>query len=323
MASGADARVGVCVESVYGTRVAPNRFLPLTTEGLQLEYNRYFSPAIGIGRWARPSIVTTRGGSGSITGDVPTVGFGYLLQGLHGNTVTPVQQAATIAYLQTHTLDIAATKSYSFQVQMPPVTSSTLVPHDLLGVVFGGITFSWSPGGVLSYEIPAVVRDLDIAQSLATYTAPASYSLLPFSGGSLTIGGVAEGNIIGDGSIEIGYGLRDDAYALGTTGVMAKPVENDKPTASGTFTADFVDNANVSRTINNTTADVVLKFQHPTVIASTYYPYVEITLPDCVFTTNRPTVDGPGPVSQGVSFTAASSTNDPPIVKVMSTDVTL
>jgi len=323
MAAGSDARVGLAVETTYGTRVAPSRFLPLTAENNGFEVNRYESPAIGIGRWAKPSIVTTKSGTGSMSGDVPTTGFGYLLQGLHGNTVTPVQQATTTAYLQTHTLDTGPSKSFSIQVQTPPVTSSTLIPHDLLGVMFGGITFSWSPGGVLSYEIPTVIRELLLNQTLATYTAPAAYSLLPFSGGTLTIAGVAETNVIGDGSIEIGYGLRDDAFALGTSGLMAKPVETDKPTARGEFTADFNDNTNISRTLDNVTADVVLKFQHPTVIASTYYPYVEITLPSCVFTSGRPTVDGPGPLSQGVTFTAASSTNQPPVIRVMSTDTTL
>jgi hypothetical protein len=75
---------------------------------------------------------------GPLAGEVPTTGFGYLLNGLHGNTVTPVQQAATTAYLQTHTLSSPPTsKSYSIQVQMPPVTSSTLVPIDYTGVTFG------------------------------------------------------------------------------------------------------------------------------------------------------------------------------------------
>src|SRR4051794_11203733 len=103
MAQGADARVGIALETTYGTRVAPARFLPLTAEDLGYTYNRYNSPAIGTGRFARPSIITTQVGSGSISGDVTSTGMGYLFQGLHGNTVTPVQQGATTAYLQTHT----------------------------------------------------------------------------------------------------------------------------------------------------------------------------------------------------------------------------
>src|SRR5512147_299371 len=230
MASGADFRMGFSKETTYGTRVAPTRFFPLNGEDISYEYQRYFSPALGVGRWARPSVVTTSAGTGSMNGDVTTTGMGYLLDGLHGNTVTPVQQGATAAYLQTHTLDTAPSKSYSVQKQTPPVTSSTLLPVDFYGVVFGGLSLSWAAGSVLKYSIPMVVRELNTAQSLATYTAPTAWAPLSFQGGALTIGGVAEANIVGDGSLTLGFSLRDDAFALGTSGLMAKPVETDKPT---------------------------------------------------------------------------------------------
>src|ERR1044072_5765192 len=98
MASGNDARLALSLESTYGTRVAPARFIPFMSEGLTYEYNKYRSQALGMGRWQRPAIRTTSGGTGDIKGEVPTTGFGYLLNGLHQNTVTPVQQAATPAY---------------------------------------------------------------------------------------------------------------------------------------------------------------------------------------------------------------------------------
>ena len=322
MASGFDARVAMSKETVYGTRTAPARFFPLTAEDLGFTFNRYFSPAIGTGMWARPSIVTTRVGSGSISGDVTTTGFGFLLDGLHPNTVTPVQQAATTAYLQTHNLDASPSKSYSVQTQMPPVTSSTLIPHDMTGVMIGGATFSWGGAGVLSFQFPTVYQNLDLAQTNVAYVAPAAYNLFSFSQGSITIGGLAEANVLGDGNIELAYPLRDDAYALGTGGTIAKPVITDKPTCTGTFTADFNDNANLNRVVNNTIADIVLKFEGST-IATTYKYMFELTVPDCVFTTQRPTVSGPGPVQQTITFTAASSTGDAPVIKYQSTDVTL
>jgi hypothetical protein len=324
MASGFDSRVAVSTaESTYGTRIAPTRFIPLTAEDLGFTFNRYFSPAIGTGMWSRPSIVTTKVGSGSLSGDVPTVGFGFLLNYLNGNTNTPVQQGATTAYLTTFNLDTPPSKSFSAQVQMPPVTSSTLLPHDMVGIMMGGITFSWSAGGVLSYSIPTVYQNLTLAETLVTYVAPSAYDLLSFSGGLLTVGGVTEANIIGDGSIEIAYPLRDDAFALGTGGTIAKPVITDKPTASGSFTADFNNNDNINRVVNNTSGDVVLKFTSTVLAGTGHFFYVEITLADCVFTTQRPTVAGGGPVQQNVTFTSASSTGDFPVIRVMSTGATL
>jgi hypothetical protein len=45
--------------------------------------------------------------------------------------------------------------------------------------------------------------------------------------------------------------------------------------------------------------------------------------PDCVFTTPRPTVSGPGPLQQTVTFTAASSTADAPVIRYITVGTTL
>jgi len=320
MASGNDARLGLAKETTYGTRVAPTRFFPFTGEGLEYTYNKYRSAALGVGRWTRPAIRTTSGGSGSISGEVPTTGFGYLLDTLHNNSVTPVQQAATPAYLQTHTLDTATAKSYTVQVQMPPVTSSTLVPHDLLGVMFSGVEFSWDE--VLTFQMNASIQALDIAQSLATYVAPTAWNLFSFKGGSLSIGGSAVANLIGSGSLSIAFEHRTGVYYLGSSGLQAKPVETDKPTASGTCTADFTDNTHLSRTINDTIADVVLLFEGAT-ISGAHKETLQVTIPDCEFSTPRPMVGGPGPVEQPIAFSNASTTNDPVVITYKSVDTVI
>jgi len=322
VASGNDFRIAIAKETTYGTRVAPSRFFPLTGESIAFTRNRAFSQALGNGRWQRPSALTTRGGSGSISGEVPSTGFGYLLDTLHNNTVTPVQQGATTAYLQTHTLDTPPSKSYSIQKQLPPVLSSTLLPVEYYGTMFTGVQFAWSGTGFFTYTLNVDVQEESTSQSLVSYVAPTGWSPFGFQGGTVTIGGSLEANVIGDGSMSIGAQMRDDAYALGTSGLKAKPVETDKPNASGTFTADFNDLTNVNRVVNNTIADVVFKFSGAT-ISGTYAYYIEITLQDCVFSSPSPTVDGPGPVQQEITFTAASTTNDPPIIKYQSTDTTL
>src|SRR4051794_16188030 len=105
MASGNDMRFGAAKETVYGTRVAPTRFFEVTGEDINYAYNFYNSRGLGAGRWQRKRARTTSAGGGNFEMEVPTVGFGFWLDLLHNNAVTPVQQAATPAYLQTHTLD--------------------------------------------------------------------------------------------------------------------------------------------------------------------------------------------------------------------------
>jgi hypothetical protein len=320
MATGNDARLAISKEVTYGTRVAPARFLPFTAETLAYNYEKYESQALGMGRWTRPKVRTRSSGSGALSGEVPTTGFGFLLDALHGNSVTPVQQAATAAYLQTHTLDTTPSKSYSIQVQTPPLSSSTLVPHDLTGVKFGGLELAWDE--VLTFSMPASIQALDIAQSLVSYVAPTAWTLLTFRGGSLSIGGVSQAKLIGGGNLTIAFDLRTGVHYLGSGGLMANPVETAKPTASGSVTADFEDNTHLSRTINDTIADVVLRFEGAT-IAATHEYALEVTIPDCEFTSPRPTVEGPGPVAQPISFSNASTTGDPVVITYMSTDTTI
>jgi hypothetical protein len=320
MATGNDSRIAISKEVTYGTRVAPARFFPFTSETLGYTYDKYESQALGVGRWTRPKIRTTSGGEGAIAGEVPTTGFGFFLDALHGNAVTPVQQGATAAYLQTHTLDTAPSKSYSIQVGTPPINASTLVPHDLLGVMFGTLELSWEQ--VLTFSMSASIQALDVSQSNVSYVAPAGWSMLSFRGGSLSIGGVSQTELIGGGSLTIGSELRTGVHYLGSGGLMAKPVETAKPTASGTCTADFTGNTHLSRTINDTIADVILRFEGAT-IAATHEFALEVTIPDCEFTSPRPTVEGPGPVAQPIAFSNASTTGDPVVITYMSTDVTL
>jgi hypothetical protein len=318
MASGNDLRIALAKETTYATRVAPSRFIVLTGEGISFTRNRAFSAALGMGRWARPSVLTTRGGGGTVSGEVPTTGFGFLLDALHGNVVTPVQQAATTAYLQTHTLDTPPTKSYSMQKQLPPVQTNTLVPIDYVGAIFTGLTVGWSAGGLLTWEMPCDVNDELTGQTTVSYVSPAAWAPFAFSGGSVTIGGVAEANIVGDGSVSLGASVRDDAYALGTAGTKMKPVENDKPTAEMTFTADFNDLTNITRVVDDAVEDVILRFEGAT-IASTYKYFFEVELQDCVFTTPSPTVSGPGAVQQAVTITAASPSGAAPIIRYQTT----
>jgi hypothetical protein len=136
MASGNDFRFAIAKESTYAT----------------FTRNRAFSAALGQGRWERPSVLTTRGGSGTLSGEVPTAGFGYLLDALHGNTVTPVQIAYDGVHADAHARHGPGRSRTRLQKQVPPVLTNTLVPLDYTGVMFTGMTISWSAGGLLTWS---------------------------------------------------------------------------------------------------------------------------------------------------------------------------
>jgi hypothetical protein len=81
---------------------------------------------------------------------VPTKLFGTILDLMHGATVTPVQQAATTAYLQTHNVGTSQpNKSATIQVNKPDTRR-----HDHAftypGSVLTSVAFSCDAGGVLT-----------------------------------------------------------------------------------------------------------------------------------------------------------------------------
>jgi hypothetical protein len=322
MAIGLDVKIGAAKETTFGTRVTPSRFFEITEDGLDYEVNHYLSQGLGGGIWRRKRVQTTARGTGTLPMEVPTAGFGFWLDLLHNETVTPVQQGATAAYLQTHSLASTPAKSATIQIQRPPTVGSTLLSFDYLGCMCTEMEFSWSADGVLMVTPTLVMREQKTDQTLATPTPPAGSGLFSFKGGSVSIGGSSVADITGDGSVKVGYPMRDDAYALGSSGLIMKPLPNERPTGTGQFTADFTDITHYNRVLNDTIADVVVKFEGVT-IAGAYKETLEITIPDCGFNGSAPQVKGAGPVSQEVQFENASATADVPSIKYISTDLTV
>src|SRR3954468_19779632 len=112
MPSGNDARFLAIKETTYNTRVTPTRSFEVTDDNLAYEFQPYTSVSLGGGPWRRRVITNnTEGGSGPIPMEALSSGMGFWFDLLHPNPVTPAQQAATIAYKQTHSLSGAPTKS--------------------------------------------------------------------------------------------------------------------------------------------------------------------------------------------------------------------
>ena len=105
--SGLGSSAGFVNESTYGTYVAPTKFVRVKSATANKTATRVQGEGIqsGIhGMLLSQFVESVTGGSGQLAFDVQSKNMGLLLQTLMGTSVTPAQQAATIAYLQTHTL---------------------------------------------------------------------------------------------------------------------------------------------------------------------------------------------------------------------------
>lgn len=322
MSSGVFAQLGAKKEATYGTRVVPDKFFEFASESLSFDQRYLVSQQLGADSWfARGSrrIATTKSAGGNITMEVPNKGFGFFLDLLHGNSVTPVQQGGTTAYLQTHNIGLTApTKSATIQVGRPS-TDGTVRPFDYTGCMMTSCEFGWDVDAALVASMDFDAQNESTAQTLATRSLPTSLASFVFTQGTLSIAGGAVADVT-SGSLTIDLARDTDFYPLGTTGLKSKPIINGVSGASGTATVRFTDLTHYARYQNNTKPTLSLSFVGP-VISGSYYETITITCNQVGFTGETPTVGGPDVLEHSIPFDVFyDGTNAPVIVTYTSTD---
>lgn len=325
--SGLAHSFGMAPEVTYGTYVAPTRWL----EGLgKLTKDQQFYQGGGMaaGRMVQPGsrrYVTTKGGSGTIEGAVYSKGMGLLLNGLLGGTVTPVQQGATAAYLQTHALADPFGKFYTMQAGVPDLTG-TVRPYTLLGTQVTGAEFSCQMGGGLSASWSVVAKDMTEAQTLAAPSYPACNEF-HWAQASLKLGTFGAEAAV-DGVTQVSVSIQRPRHAggpyMGNQGLRSQGVINDWAQISGTIQADYLDKTVFAdRFASNTSTSMVLEFVGP-IIASTFAETFRIKMPMVFFDGATPTVEGPDVVSGSFPFVAQFDLTNPAVsIEYMSTDTAL
>lgn len=326
--SGLGAQLGLGTESTYGTAVTVARFLPFNSESFKLQKQFIESRGLRAGRMFQSSgltIATTKDVNGGFALEVPNKGFGLLLNQLHGNTVTPVQQGGTAAYLQTHDIGTTdpASKSMTVQVGRPDV-GGTVRAFTYKGVKVTGVTFTIDTGGTLIADFACDGRDEDTATGLTSASYASGLVPFTFQQGTVTVGGVSAGSVLATGtSIALTYPYKTDRYYLGNTGLKNQPLTNDYLSGEATLNVDFADLNLYTLFTAGTIASVTLTFQGA-LIASTYYETLTITMPACQFRGDTPTVDGPDVLNQSFPVKVLDNNTNPPVtITYQSVDTSL
>lgn len=336
--SGLSNQFGFVKEVTYGTSVAPSKFLPVLSPDLKLVQN--FVQGAGLysgdfGPRAAQNVLATVGGIGTVSMDVQNKDMGLLIQALMGTTVTPVQQAATAAYLQTHTLADPFGKSLTCQSGVAQITDGVVKPYTLLGTKVVGAEFSGTPGDVMKATF-----DLD-AQNLVESTALASVSyatgLAPFSGGA---SGASTGIDVKTGtyasethlegvtawSVKIQRQSKTDDYRAGNSGKKSEPVLNAiDSTITGSLSVDYYDKTKVADLWAAGTTTALVIEAVGTNIASTYNYTFRIVVPSIKFTdpSSTPTVSGPDMVNSDFPWTWVYDGTNLPRIDIIEVATTL
>jgi hypothetical protein len=324
--SGLGAQLGIAPEGTYGTFVAPTKFIEFTKESLVLKKTTAQSAGIAAGRLLPLSarrVLTRREVQGSIDLEIVNKSMGLLLQALMGTTVTPVQQAATTAYLQTHTLADTAGKSLTIQKGVP-LTSGTVTDKSLLGCKVTSGEFACEVGGMLTGTLEFDGKDCDETQTLASASYP---NMSPFHFGQMavktgTYGAEAALDGIRKVSCKIERPQDVERFYAGQAGLKKEPISNDQVKITGTLESDYV-----ATTLDDLhTSDGATSFVWEFVganIASTYFETFRVTLPAIRLDEGPPTVDGFGVVKPTFNFTGLYDGTNPVKIEYLSTDVTL
>jgi hypothetical protein len=324
--SGLGAQIGFKDESSYGTFAAPAKFIEFTKESLVLKKTTAQSAGIAAGRLLPLSsrrVLTRKEVQGSIDFEIVNKQMGLIVQALMGTTVTPVQQAATAAYLQTHTLADTAGKSLTIQAGIP-LTTGTVTDKTYLGCKVTSAEFACEVGGMLTGTFDFDGKDVDEAQTLATASYP---NMSPFHFGQMAVKtGVFGTEVARDGvrkvSVKIERPQATERFYAGQAGLKKEPISNDQVKITGSLETDYIDTTLDDLHTSDAATSLVWEFVGP-LIASTYFETFRITLPAVRFDDGPPTVDGFDVVRPTYNFTALYDGTNQPKIEIISTDITL
>jgi hypothetical protein len=324
--SGLGAQLGIAAESTYGTFVAPAKFIEFTKESIALKKTTAQSAGIAAGRLLPLSsrrVVTRREAAGSIDMEVSNKGMGLLLQAWMGTTVTPVQQAATAAYLQTHTLASVAGKSLTIQKGVP-LTTGTVTDKTFVGCKITSGELSCGVGEMLTGTFEVDAKDCDETQTLAA----ASYSnMSPFHFGQMAVktgsfGAETALDGIRKMSCKIERPQDVERFYAGQAGLKKEPIENDQVKISGSIETDYVAVTLDDLHTSDGATSLVWEFVGP-LIASTYFETLRVTLPAIRLDEGPPVVDGFGVIKPTFNYVGLYDGTNQPSIEYMSTDVSL
>lgn len=324
--SGLGSQIGIAAESAYGTFVAPTKFVEFTKEDLQLKKTTAMSEGMAAGRLVGLSsrrVLTQKEVQGSIELEVTTKSFGLLLQALMGTTVTPVQQAATAAYLQTHTLADTAGKSLSIQKGVP-LTTGTVADYSAVGCKITSAEFECEAGGMLTSKFEFDGKNMDETQTLASPSYP---TMAPFHFGQMgfkigTFGAEAALDGIRKVNLKIERGLAVDRFYANNSGLKAEPISNELVKITGSVEADFVAVTLADLFVSDAARSVVWEFTGDLIETGQNYLF-RATLPAIHIDDEPPTVDGPEVIRTSFNFTGLYDGTNQNKIEYKSTDVTI
>jgi hypothetical protein len=269
-----------------------------------------------------------KGAGGSVDIEVYTKTFGYWLKHMLGQVATTGPTETTV---YTHTGTVASLYSKSFTAQVGKPDNNDVVRP-----------FTYEGGKVTSFELANSVDEILTAHiemdfeaesvsgggayALQTPSFASNLELFTWAGGTITVGGVAVD--LYDISIKVDNALKTDKYAIHKNTLKKEPRQDGKRVITWSMKLPYTDLAMYVDRIRaaiatDAMAQIVAKWEGPTLLGSTIFPTLEVTLPYARFDEGIPVVEGQELLEPTVSGVALTDGSTSPITVVYKTaDVT-
>lgn len=340
--SGLDAQVGFAAESAVGTAVTPTKFVEIDNEDFKYVPTWLEGEGIRAGRkFKRNSRVgiSRKDVNGKLDIKAPNKGLGLLIKHMLGSSAVPTQIETSGAYEQIHTPGDHIGKGLTWQVGRPEPGTGLVRPFTYRGCKCTQWEFSVSDGDHCKLSTTWDGWDEDTSAALAVASYPADTGLFNFSHGSLKLGGTATtggtlpqitvaggtavATIINQITLRGENPMAAERYGIGNAGTKSEQLENDYPTLTGTFDAEFskAELYDVYKGADSIAMELEFAFGD----AGGGNPFLlSFIAPKIKFKDAGPSVDGPGIVRMSTEFEVYDDeTNAPFQVRVVSTDAAL
>ncbi|MGH9460370.1 MAG: phage tail tube protein [Vicinamibacteria bacterium] len=321
-----DHQLGTVDEVTYGTLITPTRFHEYNSESIEETEGRTEGDPLRAGTFVQRNDRFTpyfSGAGGPIQVDVLSKGFGFWLKHMLGSVAT-TGPAETTVFTHTGTVGSLMGDSFTAQVNRPFSPSGTNQPFAYLGGKVAQWSLSNAVDGNLICDLTCDFQNVDTATGLAVAAYPTAMEPLTWVGGVINIGGLAyditEISVSGDNSIN-----GDRRQIRGNS--LKKEPTNGRRAIEFSINADFDSMAQRNRAHATTRAaalaSITATWTAPTLIGSTLFPALTLTIPAARFDKWKAATEGPDALMQELSGVVRyDGTNSPVSVAYQTLDTT-
>lgn len=321
-----DQQVGIVNEVTYGTPVVVTKFYEFNQEAITETEGRTEGDPLRVGTFVKRSDRFTpyfSGAAGNLQMDVLTKGFGYWLQHMLGSTATtgPVE---TSVYTHTATMADLIGKFFTLQVARPFHPSGTVQAFTYSGGKVSKWQLSNNVDGNLVMDLDVDFQNVATATALAVASYPTAMENFTWAGGVVTVAGanfdITEFSVSGDNGLDVG---RRQIRA----NTLKKEPTGGRRDLTWSMKADFQDLTQRTlvhaATAAGNLAQIIATWNGPTLLGTTLFPKLTLTIPAARFDVWKAANDKPQGLDQDLSGVGLyNGTLSPVTIAYSSADVT-